>query len=42
MMLNNKIKYIIALSIILLLSMNAFSATDLTNDSISLQHKAVP
>ena len=32
-MLNNKIKYILALFIILSLSMNAFSATDFTNDS---------
>ena len=32
-MLNNKIKYIIALFIILSLSMNVFSATDFTNDS---------
>ena len=32
-MLNNKIKYILALFIILLLSMNAFSATNFTDDS---------
>ncbi len=37
-MLNNKIKYILALFIILSLSMNAFSATDFTNDSnVALQ-----
>ena len=32
-MLDNKIKYILALLIILILSMNAFSATDFTDDS---------
>lgn len=32
-MLNNKIKYILAVFIILLLSMNAFSATNITDDS---------
>ena len=42
-MLNNKIKYILALFIILLLSMNAFSATDFTDDSgdVALQSSSV-